>query len=190
MSMIIPDSTNQSLYFYLQDAVSGAPYTTTGGETDFNLSYVRDGAVIVTNNVAGALASAVVAHADNEIFHCGKGFWRADFPDAPFASGVDRVQLLMDHNDGIVLAQPLEMDLLSGATAAIVNTFANIDSTATETISVIQGMEIMLAIMGGNAVYDSGTRVWTIYARDGITELWTVKESATVHGTRTNSTKV
>ena len=38
--MKIPaQATNQSVYFELTDAVTGGPYTTTGGETDINLIY-------------------------------------------------------------------------------------------------------------------------------------------------------
>jgi len=65
----------------------------------------------------------------------------------------------------------------------------SIDSTGTDEISAAKALEIILAILGGNASYDSTTRVLTVYGRDGSTVLWTVKISATVYGTRTDSTK-
>jgi len=111
MRYIEPGSTDQSVYFYLQDAVSGGPYTTTGSETDWNLSYTRNGAAQVANNVAGALASATAAHSDNSIFHVGKGVWRADLPDAAFAAGADSVLLEMDHDSDTTIPSVIRIDL-------------------------------------------------------------------------------
>jgi len=68
--------------------------------------------------------------------------------------------------------------------------FANVDSTSTETITGAKALEIILALLGGNAVYNVASRTLTVYGRDGTTALWTVKISNTTAGTRTDSTKV
>ena len=66
---------------------------------------------------------------------------------------------------------------------------SDVDSTGTETVTVAKALEIALAILGGNASYNSTSRVWTIKGRDGTTTLWTLRVSASVNGDRDQSTK-
>ena len=67
--------------------------------------------------------------------------------------------------------------------------FDDVDSTGTETITAAKAIEILLALVGGNAAYNSSTGVWSVYGRDGSTVLWTVTESGSVYGNRSASTK-
>jgi hypothetical protein len=73
-------------------------------------------------------------------------------------------------------------------TNALQSMFVNIDSTSTDTITLGKAVEILLGIIAGNTSYDTTSRVLTVYGRNGTTALWTVKISATVAGTRTEST--
>ena len=65
----------------------------------------------------------------------------------------------------------------------------DVDSTGTESITATKSLEIVLAVLAGNTTYVSADRTLTVYGRDGITVLWTVKISNSVYGTRTDSTK-
>jgi len=100
----------------------------------------------------------------------------------------DTDELELDWKDGGRL--DLLLDQVLADTDELQAMFEDVDSTGTETISAGDAMNIMLAIIGGNAVYDSTTKVWTIYGRDGTTVLWRVTISNTVHGNRTVSTMV
>ena len=91
-------STNVTLYFKLIDPTTGAPETGLT-LTSLTVNYVRDLAARVGAS-ASALASAIVAHSDNGMFEVDStntpGLYRADFPDAAFAAGVDRVQCVIN----------------------------------------------------------------------------------------------
>ncbi len=66
--------------------------------------------------------------------------------------------------------------------------FADVDSTGTEIITAGNALEMVFALLGGNATYDTTTRTWTVYGRDGTTVLLTITISNSVYGTRTDST--
>ena len=163
MQTIKPGSTNQSVYFHLQDAVTGGAYTTAGGETSFNLSYTRDGAAQVSNDATGALANATADHADNKVFHCGNGVWRCDFPDAAFATGADHVHLLVTHDSGAFLPAVRTIDLWAA-----------------------HALEAVLAVVAGNATFNESTGVASYKKEDGTTEK--VSYTVTDVGTREDST--
>lgn len=115
---VIPGTTDKSVYIYLQDAVTGGPYTTESGYDSFYLDYIRDGAAADTNQAnAAALASATAAHADNKVFHCGNGLWRLDYEDGAFAAGVNHVLLQVRHSSNGFLAASRVVDLGVWATA-------------------------------------------------------------------------
>jgi len=146
--IVRPDDTNVSVYLFLQDAVTGGPYTTTGGETAFNLLYTRDGAAQVSANVSAALAAADSAHEDGKIFHVGNGLWRCDFADAAFAAGVDRVALQVTHDAEAFLPAAVAVDLWSA-----------------------KALRAILAGMAGNLTFDDGTGAASFKdAEDGSTE--------------------
>jgi hypothetical protein len=90
---INPDSTSQSLYFKLVDT-TGQPKT-GATLTSLAVTYTRDKAAPISNT-ATALASATAAYSANGMFEVSSGIvpglYRADFPDAAFASGVLKVQ--------------------------------------------------------------------------------------------------
>jgi len=103
MELVKAGDTDQSVYFYVQDATTGGAYTTTGSETNWNLIYTRKGAAQVSNNCTAALAAVDGAHEDNKIKHVGVGQWRADFPDAAFAAGVAAVELMLTEDSGLII---------------------------------------------------------------------------------------
>jgi len=168
MMHVKPGATNVSAYFLLQDAVTGGPYTTTGGETSFNLIYQRDGAAQVSNDVTGALGSATAPHTDNKVYHCGGGLWRCDFPDAAFAVNSDRVTLMVTHDDGAFLPALRSAELAAGEAVFA----ADIDSTGAPT-SAAKAIEAILAVVAGNASFTESTGVTSFKGRDGTTEIVT-----------------
>jgi len=100
---VCPNATDVTTYFKLVDP-------TTGDEevdlviTDLDISYVRDLAVAVKADLtalAGATDAdrAVAAHADNKGTQIDStntpGLYRIDWPDAAFATGVAKVQLVV-----------------------------------------------------------------------------------------------
>ncbi|MGB2820043.1 MAG: hypothetical protein WBF17_03620 [Phycisphaerae bacterium] len=163
-----PDKTDVSVYFLLQDAVTGGAYTTTGGETSFNLIYTRDGAAQVSGNVTAALAAADSAHEDNKIFHCGGGLWRCDFPDAAFAAGADHVALTVTHDSAAIVPAVRHVDLAAGDAVAQ----TDIDSTGTPT-TLAKAIECILAVVCGNSSFTESTGVTSFKGQDGTTEIVT-----------------
>ena len=81
-------------YVFIQDSSDGSPETGVT-ITDLDLQYVRAGASPAAKVDATALAAIDSAHGDNKMFEVDgtdqPGLYRVDWPDAPFASGVDKV---------------------------------------------------------------------------------------------------
>lgn len=96
--IIAPGSTDITTYFKLVDPASGVPETGLT-ITDLDATYVRDRATAVKNDLT-ALVAADSAHADNKAFEVSStnapGLYRVDWPDAAFAAGVARVQLVIN----------------------------------------------------------------------------------------------
>lgn len=117
------DSTNVIMYFKLVDPTTGAPET---GLTiaDLTLNYVRDQTARV-GAIATALALVTTAHTDNYMIEVDStncpGLYRADFPDAAFASGVDRVQCIINGAaiDPAVIEVQLNELKVASVTAAV-----------------------------------------------------------------------
>lgn len=180
-------STDVSVYFYLLDTAGDAATALT--ISGLTLCYVRDGAA-ASANVLSALASATAAHSDNGGYEVDStnapGLYRIDVPDAAFASGVERVQLVVTGSS----IQPAVIEVqLVGYTPSADYGGGDVDSTGTETITRDDALEIILGILGGNASFNTSTNVWTVYGRDGSTKLWEVTVSASTHGTRSGSEK-
>ena len=95
---ITPGSTDVTTYFKLVDPASGVPKTGLT-ITDLDATYVRDRAAAVKADLT-ALAAVDSAHGDNKAIQVDStnapGLYRVDWPDAAFASGVDRVQLVVN----------------------------------------------------------------------------------------------
>ena len=91
------NSTSVILYFKLQNSSTGAPATGLT-ITNLTMTYVRDQAT-PTYSTASALANATAAWTQWSMFEISStycpGLYRADFPDAAFATGVPRVQLII-----------------------------------------------------------------------------------------------
>lgn len=138
---IAAGSTDQTVYFKLVDA-TGQPATGLT-VTDLDMTYVRDRAAAVKAD-ATALGSVDASHADNKIIEVdatnAPGLHRTDWPDAAFASGVDRVQLIV--NGSAIDPAVIEVDLDSGAQLAKIGTgSATITAPVAESddVTIVQG---------------------------------------------------
>lgn len=95
MTMVKKGAVDQTFYFKLVDSAAGTPET---GLTIANIdaTYVRNRAAAVKNDLT-ALAAVTTAHTDNQGIEIdatnAPGLYRIDFPDAAFATGVDKVIL-------------------------------------------------------------------------------------------------
>ena len=96
--IVIPGTTDVTTYFKLVDPTTGAPETGLT-ITDLDVTYVRDRAAAVKSD-ATALGSVTAAHTDNAAIEVdptnAPGLYRVDWPDAAFATGSDRVQLIVN----------------------------------------------------------------------------------------------
>jgi hypothetical protein len=90
--------TDVTTYFKLVSPTTGAPVV-GATITNLDMTYTRDGALAVKSDVT-ALASADAAHGDNKMIEVDgtncPGLYRADWPDAAFATGVNAVQLCVN----------------------------------------------------------------------------------------------
>ena len=97
MSSVKKGSTDIIQYFKLVDPTSGDEETGLN-ITDLDMVYIRDKAAAVKAD-ATAHSAATDNHGDNKMFEVdgtnAPGIYRADFPDAAFATGVDKVQLII-----------------------------------------------------------------------------------------------
>lgn len=95
MTTVKKGAVDQTFYFKLVDSAAGTPET---GLTIANIdaTYVRNRAAAVKNDLT-ALAAVDTAHTDNKGIEIdatnAPGLYRIDFPDAAFATGVDKVIL-------------------------------------------------------------------------------------------------
>lgn len=95
MTTVKKGAVDQTFYFKLVDSAAGTPET---GLTIANIdaTYVRNRAAAVKNDLT-ALAAVTTAHTDNQGIEIdatnAPGLYRIDFPDAAFATGVDKVIL-------------------------------------------------------------------------------------------------
>lgn len=95
--IIAPDSTDVTTYFKLVDPAAGTPETALV-ITDLDATYLRDRSAAVKADLT-VLAAVDSAHGDNKAIEVSAtvapGVYRVDWPDAAFASGAARVQLLV-----------------------------------------------------------------------------------------------
>ncbi|MBL4591189.1 MAG: hypothetical protein JKY96_04450 [Phycisphaerales bacterium] len=95
MSSIIidADSVNQSVNLRMVDSGDGTLETgVVAATTGLDIWYKRDLAAPVSLTESN-LALHTTAHTDGGLLHTADGDYRIDFPDAAFATGVDRVKL-------------------------------------------------------------------------------------------------
>lgn len=92
-------ATDVSTYFKLVDPADGTPETGLT-ITDLDMTYVRSGVDPAAKVDATALTSTDSAHGDNKMIQIDAtnmpGLYRADWPDAAFAGGVDEVILCIN----------------------------------------------------------------------------------------------
>jgi hypothetical protein len=125
---INPGATGQSVYFKLTDTVGQPAQGLT--ITNLALTYTRDKTAPVSNT-ATALASAVAVWSVNGVFELSSGIvpglYRADFPDAAFASGVLKVQLGV--KGAAIDPAYIEVELDYDPVTAIINNVAPVTVT-------------------------------------------------------------
>jgi len=134
--IISADSTDVTVYFKLVNPSTGVPETGLT-ITSLYISYVRDRATIVTNS-ATELAAVDSAHADNKMKEVDStyapGLYRADFPDAAFASGVGRVQLIISGAAvdpayiEVELDASVNVDKWNGTSVSLTEGYPNVNS--------------------------------------------------------------
>lgn len=98
MNLILKGTADVTRYVVLRNATTGAPetgYTIT----NLDLQYTRNRTAPVAKVDAVALAATNTAHTDNRAIEVdatsSPGLYRIDWPDAAFASGVDKVLLVV-----------------------------------------------------------------------------------------------
>jgi len=143
-------ATDQTFYFKLVHPVNGQPKTGLT-ITDLDLTYTRDRAVAVKNDLT-ALTNVDDPHSDNKAKEVNAtncpGLYRVDFPDAAFATGVSRVVLGV--NGSNIDPAYIEVDLLVPPNEASVNV-ATISNNAI-TANSINNDAITAAKIATNAI--------------------------------------
>src|SRR3990167_2513985 len=98
MPQIVKGATDVTRYVMLRDSAAGTPetaYTITA----LDLQYTRNRTAPAAKADATALAATDSAHGDNQAIEVNAtsspGLYRIDWPDAAFASGVDKVLLVV-----------------------------------------------------------------------------------------------
>lgn len=98
MPQIVKGATDVTRYVMLRDSAAGTPetaYTITG----LDLQYTRNRTAPAAKVDATALAATDSAHGDNQAIEVNAtsspGLYRIDWPDAAFATGVDKVLLVV-----------------------------------------------------------------------------------------------
>jgi len=144
MRAITAGSTNQSIYYYIvQDASAISPGEPVTGllfsdiETGGSASYMRSGAARVDLTLI-TLASASAVHADGGFIEVDgtnmKGWYRCDYPDAAFVTGVNMVAFAIVVASGKnAVASPVEVlltdvdfqDSIRGGMTALPNAAAD-----------------------------------------------------------------
>lgn len=132
---ITKGATDVTTYVNLVDSVTGQPETGLT-ITNIDATYTRAGAAAVKNDLT-ALASASAAHSDNKGYEVDStnapGLYRIDWPDAAFATGVDRVVLAVTCSgcapayvekvlaafDVQTATQPVNVTQIGGSTAVL-----------------------------------------------------------------------
>lgn len=98
MNLILKGSTDVTRYIVLKDSTTGAPETSYT-ITNLDLQYTRNRTAPAAKVDATALAATDSAHGDNKAIEIdatsSPGLYRVDWPDAAFASGVDKVLLVV-----------------------------------------------------------------------------------------------
>lgn len=114
--IVAPGSTDVTTYFKLVDPATGVPETGVTIST-LDATYVRDRAAAVKADLT-ALDAADSAHSDNKGIEVdgtnAPGLYRIDWPDAAFASGVSRVQLVV--NGAAIDPAVIEVELAAWVT--------------------------------------------------------------------------
>jgi hypothetical protein len=125
--IIAPGSVDVTTYFKLVDPAAGTPETGLD-VTALDATYVRDRATAVKADLA-LLGAVDAAHANNSAIEVdatnAPGLYRVDWPDAAFATGVSRVQLVV--NGAAIDPAAIEVELavwltpITGSTVRAVN---------------------------------------------------------------------
>ena len=98
MNEIFKGATDVTRYVMMVDSATGAPETGLT-ITNFDLQYTRNRSTPAAKVDATALAATNSAHGDNQAIEIdatsSPGLYRVDWPDAAFATGADKVLLVV-----------------------------------------------------------------------------------------------
>jgi nitrogen fixation protein len=102
--------TDVTTYFKLINATTGLPEVGLVA-ADIALEYIRDRDLSIPI-IAGDISRAQ-DHEDGGIVGFSNGIYRVDWPDAAFASGVDKVQLMVIGDDIDIAIMEAELEIIS-----------------------------------------------------------------------------
>jgi hypothetical protein len=188
MSQIKKGATDVTIYFKLVDPTTGVPETGLT-ITDLDMSYTRERSAISKTD-ATALGGVSVAHSDNSMIEVSAtnapGVYRADWPDAAFATGVNLVILTI--NGTAIDPTSMEIELVDNVASDIYTRLGTPNDTdiATDIENVQTGVDLIQTV--GSAQHEpvvaapNGFTLTTgineqndedsTQARDGVTHSW------------------
>lgn len=144
-------AADQSITFVLVDAdgVEATGLTIT----DLDIVYARDRAAAVKADLT-ALSAVTDAHSDNKAIEIdatnAPGLYRVDFPDAAFASGVDRVQLII--NGAAIKPAVIEVELVAKLVSDLNDAAAAPSAADIKTALEAEGSHLALVLAKANTL--------------------------------------
>ena len=176
--IIAPGTVDVTTYFKLVDPAAGTPETGLD-VTTLDATYVRDRATATKADIS-LLGGVDAAHADNSAIQVdatnAPGLYRVDWPDAAFATGVGRVQLVVNGADIDPAVIEVELALwitpITGATVRAVDdadgsipTAAEINTEIDTALSDIK-LDHLVAVADADDVVDNSI-IAKLAASDG-----------------------
>lgn len=179
MAVIKKGATDVTMYVFLGDSADGTPETALT-ITNLDLTYIRNRAAAVKVD-ATALTTVTDAHTDNKAIEVdatnAPGIYRVDWPDAAFATGVDKVILAVTATgvapayffvsladaDGADVASiladtnELQADWTNGGRLDLI-----LDATATQTTVMDANVVEVAGNSGGVAGFERAIRAITV----------------------------
>ena len=170
-AMIVENgATSVITYFVLRDQTAG---TVDVGVTlaNIDLYYIEEQIAISAKVDAVAHAAATDAWDDGEVYHCGYGVYRVDWPDAAFDGGIGKkVQLIVIDGDAGAFTEVLEVELsppvnvitVAGTSQTGNDNGADINAVLTDTEAADTTTEIRTLLTGADTPVAKETTSTTI----------------------------
>ncbi len=172
--MIVQAGTaDVTTYFELTNSSDGSEATGLT-VTALDLSYVRDGDAVAAKVDASDLGSANAAHSANGAYEVDStdapGLYRIDWPDAAFAAGVGRVQLIVKHADIRLAVMNVDLSITNAKLLAYLQLLAREDD-AIATDNSTELTELNADGGSGAGAYDNKTDALENLSPSGTTNI-------------------